>query len=273
MKHTIKTIFLFFTAALLITSCGEDSNPPTAGFSMSDMNPIQWGKSTIASTAIGADEITYSVSPSSHIWIDAATIQFLEDTSYTITQTVINEDGEDSSSLTVVVTEPDNMYTLDGTDMPLTAEPEWIPGNPAHGTSDVLKFKADVEGQENPNHINLSPVLDVAASIDGTYTYEGSGENVNTYLARVVADYAGGFNPSEWTTDFEGSNGGSDLVIELVYEDPDMPEKNIYDIRIDSYTLSTGWFDFANGFVFVPVSEKSFTITYRGLILPFFVAP
>jgi len=271
MKHTIKSILLLFTTALLITSCGDDSYPPTAGFAMSDMDPIQWGTSTIISSAIAADDISYSISGGEYVMIDAATIQFLDDNSYTITQTVVNGDGTDTSSVTVNVSEPDNMYTLDGTDLPLTAEPEWIPGNPAHGTSDVLKFKADVDGQENPNHINLSPVLG-PNSIDAVYTYDGTGETIGTYLARVVADYAGGFSPSEWTTDFEGSDGGSDLVIDLVYEDPDMPEKNIYDITFDNYTLSTGYFDFAAGFVFVEVSKKSFSMTYRGLILPV-VAP
>ena len=271
MKNTIKTILLFFTAALLITSCGEDSNPPTAGFSMSDMNPIQWGTSTIASTAIGADEISYSVSPSSHVWIDAATIQFLEDTSYTITQTVLNEDGEDASSLTVVVTEPDNTYSIDGTSLPITAAPSWVPANEAHETKALLHFISDVEGQDEPNHIKLSPILGLDP-LEGTYTYNSDKETIGTYYTRVISNFAGGVtDPSDWTTNFGGEDGGSDLVIELVYEDTDSPDNNAYEFTITSYILSTGHFDWST-FSFVEEAKRPFTLKYRGVVIPV-VAP
>lgn len=267
MKNTIKTLLLFFTAAILITSCSDDDkNPPTAGFSMSNMEPVQWGTSTIASTAIAADEISYTVTGGEFVWVDAATIQFLDDNSYTITQTVVNADGTDTSAITVDVAEPANMYTLDGEELTLTAEPEWIPGNPAHGTTDLLKFKADVSGQDFPNHINLSPILG-PNPIEGTYTYDGDGEAIGTYLARVVSNYEGGFNPSDWTTDFSGSDGGSNLVIKIVYEDTNEPAHNVYDITITDYTLSTGYYDFAAGFVFVEVAKKTFTLNYRGVIV------
>lgn len=267
MKRTIKSILLFFTAALLITSCGEDPNPPTAGFSMSDMNPTQWGTSTIASSAISADEISYSVSPSTFVWIDAATIQFLEDTNYTITQTVLNEDGEDSSSLTVNVSEPDNKYSIDGTELPIADAPAWIPANEAHETKALLHFIAEVSGQESPNHIKLSPILGPNA-LEGTYTYNSDKETIGTYYTRVIANFAGGvFDPSDWTTDFGGENGGSDLVITLVYEDAADANNNVYDFTVTSYTLSTGYFDWST-FSFVEEAERPFTLSYRGVVIP-----
>ena len=268
MKNTIKTFLLFFMTALVFTSCSDDDkNPPTAGFTLSNSEPFQWDTTTIANSADAADEVSYAVTGGEFVWVDDATIQFLEDNSYTITQTAVNGDGTDTSSITVDVLEPNNIYTLDGTDMSLTAEPELIPGNPAHGTKDVYKFKADVDGQDFPNHINLSPITG-PNPLEGTYTYESTGEVIGTYIARVVANYEGGFSPSDWTTDFEGSDGGSDLVIDLVYEDVNNPENNIYDISIANYTLSTGYYDFAAGFVFVEEAKRIFSISYRGMILP-----
>lgn len=267
MKHTIKTILLFFTTALLITSCGEDSNPPTAGFTMSDMEPVQWGTSTIISSAIAADDISYSISGGEYVMTDAATIQFLDDNSYTITQTVVNGDGTDTSSVTVNVSEPDNNYTLDGTSLPITEAPAWIPANEAHETKALLHFIAEVSGQDSPNHIKLSPILG-ANPLEGTYTYNSDKETIGTYYTRVIANFAGGvFDPSDWTTDFAGEDGGTDLEIELVYEDTADANNNVYDFTITSYTLSTGYFDWST-YSFVEEAKRSFTINYRGVVIP-----
>jgi len=272
MKHTIKAIFLFFAAALLITSCGEDSNPPTAGFTMSEMEPVQWGTSTIISTAQNVGQISYEVSGGEWQWVDAATIQFLEDNSYTITQIVTNEDGEDATSVTVNVEAPASTYSIDNVDYPVTAAPTWVPANEAHETKALLHFISEVEGQDEPNHIKLSPILGPNA-LEGTYTYNSDKETIGTYYTRVISNFAGGvFDGSDWTTNFAGEDGGSDLVIELVYEDTENPDNNAYDFTITSYVLSTGQFDWAT-FSFVEEAKRSFTLSYRGVVIPVVEVP
>ena len=127
MKHTIKTIFLFFTAALLITSCSsDDPNPPSAGFTLDPSDVVQWDTSLVVDTSTGSDVApTYTVTGGEFIYL-GNTIQFLEAKSYTITQTVENEDGVNSTSQSVVVGTPLNKYTLDGTDVPLTTNAFWF---------------------------------------------------------------------------------------------------------------------------------------------------
>lgn len=260
MKHTIKTILLFFTATVLVTSCSDDDkNPPTAGFSLSNMNPVQWDSSTIASSAIAADEISYTVTGGEFVWVDAATIQFLDDNSYTITQTVVNADGTDTSAITVDVAEPDNNYTLDGTELPFTANAFWFDGT-AFGGTIYIRMVADVSGQDNPNLIKLFPVAG-ADPIEGTYTWNADGD-IGTYDAGMTANWDGGFG-YDWTTN---GDDGDNLKIELVYEDND-PNKNIYDITLSSYTLNYGNWNFAN-FTWESDGTQPLTVSYRGPIDP-----
>ncbi len=113
----------------------------------------------------------------------------------------------------------------------IPGEPEWIPANEGHETKALLHFIADVSGQESPNHIKLSPILGLNP-LEGIYTYNSDKETIGSYYTRVVANFAGGFSdPSDWTTDFAGEDGGSDLVIELVYEDTADPNNNVYDFN------------------------------------------
>jgi len=259
MKNTIKTILLFFTAAILITSCdSDDKNPPTAGFSLSNMDPVQWDTSTIASSAIAADEISYTVTGGEFVWIDAATIQFLDDNSYTITQTVTNTDGTDTTAITVDVAEPNNTYDLDGTEMPITSNAFWYDASAMGGTI-YIRFLADVAGQDNPNLLKLYPESG-PNPIQGTYTWDDSGD-IGTYDAGMTANYAG-FS-FDWTT--KGDNGDN-LKIELVYEDTNS-DNNIYDITLSSYTLNYGNWDWAIP-AFVSEGTKSFSVSYRGAIDP-----
>lgn len=258
MKRTIKTMMLFVAAAMLLASCTEDPNPPVAGFSLSNETPVQWDMSVIATTATGATEESFAVTGGEFVMVDDATIQFLEAKTYTVTQTVTNADGTVESSQDVVVTEPDNTYTLDGTDMALTSNPFWYDATAMGGTV-YLRFLADVDGQDNPNLIKLLPVAGPNA-LEATYSWSDSGD-IGTYDAGMTANYAG-FS-FDWTTN--GTSGG-DLVIELVYE-ADAAADNIYDITLATYTLNCGNWDWAT-YTFVPEQDRALVVSYRGKIDP-----
>jgi len=248
--------------ALVFTSCSDDDkNPPTAGFTLSNSEPFQWDTSTIANSADAADEVTYAVTGGEYVWVDDATIQFLEDHSYTITQTAVNGDGTDTSSITVDVAEPNNIYTLDGTEMPMTSNAFWYDASAMGGTI-YIRFLADVDGQDNPNLLKLFPESGLDP-IQGTYTWDDSGD-IGTYDAGMTANYAG-FS-FDWTT--QGDNGDN-LKIKLVYEDANS-DNNIYDITLSSYTLNYGNWDWSIP-EFVSEGTKSFSISYRGAIDP--IAP
>lgn len=257
---TIKSILLVFTAALIFASCSEDPVlvPPTAGFTVSDTAPTQWDEVVLISTAIGADDITYGVTGGNFNKVDA-TIQFLDAATYTITQTVTNGDGTDETSIEVVVSVPDNTYTLEGTVMDLTSNAFWYDASAMGGTI-YIRFLADVAGQTNPNLIKLYPVAG-ANPLEATYTWSADGE-IGTYDAGMTADYAG--MSYAWTTSGES---GLDLVIELVYEGATAAE-NVYDITLSSYTLSYGQWDFASCFCFIPEGNYSLVVSYRGVIDP-----
>jgi WD40 repeat protein len=257
---TIKSILLVFTAALILASCSEDPvlNPPTAGFTVSDTAPTQWDEVVIISTAIAADDISYTVTGGNFNLVDG-TIMFLEAKTYNVVQTVTNVDGTDESSVEVVVSEPDNTYILEGTEMSLTSNAFWYDAS-AQGGTIYIRFLADVAGQDNPNLIKLYPVAG-ANPLQATYTWADDG-TIGTYDAGMTADYAG--MTYAWTT---SGNDGGDLVIELVYEGATAAE-NIYDITLSTYDLSYGQWDFASCFCFIPEGNYSLVVTYRGVIDP-----
>jgi hypothetical protein len=210
MKHTIKTIFLFFTAALLISSCSsDDPNPPTAGFTLDPSDVVQWDTSLVVDTSTGSDAApTYTVTGGEFIYL-GNTIQFLEAKTYTITQTVENEDGVNTSSQTVVVGTPLNKYTLDGTDVPMTTNAFWYLAPWPPGAPRYIRMLIPISGQDNPNLIKLYPIAGTDP-LQGTYTWSEDGD-IGTYKAEMTQDYAG-FSYG-WTTN---GDTGLDMVINLI---------------------------------------------------------
>jgi len=260
---TMKTMLMVFAAALVMTSCSDDPTPPVAGFSLSNMEPVQYDKSVIATTATGADETTYTVIGGTFEMVDEATIQFLEAATYTITQKVTNTDGSTETSLEVIATAPVNTYVLAGTEMSLSSADTpnmfwYLSSMP--GATPYLRVLADVAGQDNPNLFKLYPVSAVGATLEGTYTWSDSGD-AGTYDAGMTANYAG--FAYDWTTN---GDDGADLVIELVYEAPSITD-NIYDVTVSSYTLNWGDWDYAT-YTWVTEGTKSLVLSYRGKIDP-----
>ena len=261
MKTMIKTFLFLFMTAVIFTSCSsDDSNPPTAKFTVSDDNPTKWDKVVIISQAIEAGEVTYSVSGGTYDMAnDYSSIVFFEDKTYTITQTAKNDDGTDTASISVVVTSPENEYLLDGTALPVTDNAFFWDATAMGGTV-YIRMLGEVSGQDNPNLIKLFPVPGTNPW-QGNYTW-GSDGDIGTYDAAMTANYAG--MSWDWTTK---GDSGNDLKIELIYEDSNDSKDNIYDITLLSYTLNYGNYT-ADWTAFISEGTKPLSLYYRGKIDP-----
>lgn len=261
MKHSIKTILLFFTAALLITSCSsDDPNPPKAGFTIDPTDLVQWDTALVTDTSSGSDVApTYAVNGGEFIYL-GNTIQFLEAKTYTITQTVENEDGVNSTSQSVDVGTPMNMYVLDGTEVPITTTAFWFLPPNGDNPQRYIRMLVPISGQDNPDLIKLYPIAG-ADPLEGTYTWADTGDP-RTYDAGMTKDYAG-FN-YEWTTN---GDMGDDMEIKLIYSDLNNTDNNVYDIMLTSYTLDYGQWNFAT-FEWISEGTKELEVYYRGKINP-----
>lgn len=267
MKQKIQSIILILTLSLIATSCSDDSNDvqlPTAGFTLSSLELTQWDTATISNSStspISTFNVSYSVTGGEYE-MDDESIQFLEAGTYTVTQEIKNEDGSDSASLTVEVTTPNNIYTLDDDELPIGTEEDpnffWYDATAQGGTL-YLRALGSVEGQENPNLIKLMPVAG-PNPIQADYTWSASGD-IGTYDAGMTANYAG-FS-YDWTTN---GNDGEDLSIKLVYKASSSAD-NVYDITLPSYTLNYGNWDFGTG-TFESQGTKILSVSYRGKIDP-----
>lgn len=267
MKHTAQTILLILTLSLIATSCSKDSNdvqPPTAGFTLSSLQLTQWDIATISNSStspIANYSVTYTVSGGEYE-MDDESIQFLESGTYTVTQKITNDDGSDSASLTVEVSAPKNIYTLDKVELPIGTDEKanfyWYDGTAQGGTL-YLRALGSVEGQDNPNLIKLMPVAG-PNPIQAVYTWSASGD-IGTYDVGMTANYAG-FN-YDWTTN---GNEGEKLTIKLVYKASSSVD-NVYDITLPLYTLNYGNWNFGTG-TFESQGTKTLSISYRGKIDP-----
>ena len=262
MRSYIKIISLFFITVLVLTSCSSnDENPPTAGFSLSDENPVQWDKVSIIDQSNKAGDITYEIIGGEYsIETDQSSIVFFEDNSYTVTQIISNSGGSDTFSVNIDVFSTNNKYILDGIELPLNNSAFWYDATNTGGTV-YIRMLADVEGNDYPNLIKLFPVSG-NNPIEATYIWGVNGD-IGTYDAGVIYNWKGGYD-FDWIT--KGENGQA-LTIELFYEDPYDSKNNAYIITLPSYTLNYGHWNFLLN-KFVKEGEKSFSLYYKGRIDP-----
>ncbi|MEN8247307.1 MAG: hypothetical protein ABFS32_00115 [Bacteroidota bacterium] len=261
-----RAILMMMATVAFLTSCTEDPTPPSAGFTLSSDFAVQWDMVTVTESATGAESTSYTVSGGAYEMDDATlTIQFLDAATYTVTQTATNADGTDEVSVDIVVTAPDNTYTLEGTDYTIgtSTNPNafWYDASAMGGTI-YIRMLGDVSGQDNPNLIKLYSVAG-PNPIEATYTWSDSGD-IGTYDAGMTANYAG--MAYDWTSN--GTDGG-DLVIELVYEDTADATNNVYDITLALYTLNAGSWNFAvSPPTWTTIGDKTLAVSYRGKIDP-----
>ncbi|MEN8194296.1 MAG: hypothetical protein ABFS12_15860 [Bacteroidota bacterium] len=267
MKKSLKAILLFFAATVVLTSCSDDENPPTAGFSFSTTDAVQWDIVDVTSSAEKADDATCNVSGGAYKMEDKSngkSIIFLEAATYTVTQTVTNGDGSDTMSQDITVSAPDNAFTMDGTKYEINTAPQWT--KPSHGDGpNFIQFSISVSGDDFPTVVKLMPLLG-ADPLEGTYTYhsredeENNPAPVRSYILRAVKNYENFMN-LEWSSYGSGLYGESDLVVELVYD----ADNDVYDIKVDNYTIGVG--NYVN-WVFVEEAQIATSLYYRGAITP-----
>ena len=262
---TIKSILLVFTAALILASCSEDPpvlNPPTAGFSVNPTEPTQWDEVILLSTAIGADEISYAVTGGSFdINTATATIIFLEAKTYTVTQTVTNDDGTEETSIDVVVSAPINTYIMDFysvNELTINGDAYWF-------SSSQIRFNGEgVTVQETDNTTKVSVDM-------GLDPFHGTG--TRNYIFDVdggPGTYIGEFTHyPETGTDWDAAWGfgltsaGDGLEVTLVYEGATDGD-NVYDVTMSNTTID-GYYPPT----FTPVLTPGVvSLYYRGRITP-----
>lgn len=258
MKNYLKAILFFFVASVTLISCSsDDKNPPTAGFSLSDDNPIQYDEVTITSNPTAAENVTYAVTGGTFEINGNSSIQFLESGTYTVTQTVTNKDGSDSMDITVEVDQY-NRFILDDQVTEITEAPFWVPANPDHYIfNDYIRFENPIAGGATVDLFKITPITGLTDPLEGTYTYSETPDK-NTYEI-VHTHNQEGFS-YDWTTN---GKEGADLVIQLI-EDKGGAD-NIYDITISSFNLDYGNWDFAT-FTWVTEGNKTLEFHYRGVI-------
>ncbi len=258
MKNYLKTILLFFVASAVLISCSDDDvTPPTAGFTLSDSEPTQWDEVTITSTAVEAIDITYTITGGDYE-LNGNIIEFLEAKNYTITQSVQNTGGADTSTLIVEV-DPYNTFSLDGEDnIEFTKPPFWVAANPAHRILNAyIRFENPIAGGATVDLFKITPITGATDPLEGTYSFSKTADK-GTY--KIVHTHNQEGMKYDWTTNGEG---GSDLVIKLIKDNGGAD--NIYDITITSFTLDYGNWDFAT-FTWVSEGKKTLVFHYRGVI-------
>ncbi len=262
--ESIKALLLLSFLMVFLTGCSSgDQTPPSAGFTLSDENPTQWDRVILTDKSSGGTSKAYQISGGEFAMSDDfSNVVFLEDHTYTITQIVQNDQGEDTQNITVDVAAPDNKYLIDGEEIPIVSEPDW-----KQDSKKVrIRFVNDIPGQQNPDHIEIFPIPG-PNPLEATYLFDSSGKITGTYLMRITKDYNTGQGSYGWTMDLNGKDGDGKLVVDLVFEDRLDPNRNVYDITIEHYTLSTGYFDFPSGSGFVEQAKRSFSIYYRGKMI------
>lgn len=265
-----KELLMVFIAAIMLSSCTEEVDPPVAGFTLSSNSVVSYDEVTITSTATGENiEISYKIHGGDYYMDDETlAVTFLNSGPYTIEQNVFNGSGSNSFTADVVVTEPNNTYTLDGIEMPITN----LYYDNINDWGDILFMKIYGDGgfgvTQGVNLIQLSAVSGTTP-VEGTYNWENEGP-IGTYDLNLIYNFLDGGDLGTSTFDwFTHGDNGANLVIDLVFENTQPNALNIYDITLSTYNLNVGYWDYnTNPETWVSEGNKTLSFYYRGAIVP-----
>lgn len=241
-----EVLVMVLAIAAIFTSCKKE---PSASFTYSPENPVQYDVVTFTNTSSDADSYLWEIGSGTST--DASLeVRLLDAGDYIVKLTATGEGGSQTIEKTVTVAPFDNHYMLDATKHTITTDFFWYQSS--MGGDPYLRLLTDVAGQDNPDLLKLYPNKGLN-ELPGTYTWSLSGD-AGTYDHGYTANYAG-FN-YDWTA--IGKSGG-DLVIEELVD-------GIYKIS-GEMVLSIGTFDWGTG-EFTETSSKTLTIDYVGAITP-----
>ena len=237
--------------AAVFTSCEEEENLPTAGFTYAPETVVQYDVVVFTNTSTDADTYEWDFGGGLTSTEENPSVQFLTAGDVVVSLTVSNDDGSKTTEQTITVNAPDNHYMLGTDKLAITTEIFWYQS--PRGGDPYLRLLTVVDGQDNPDLLKLYPNKGLD-ELPQTYTWSAdgaAGTYDHGYTANLlVMDY-------DWTA--IGKTGSNDLLIEEV-------DTDIYKVT-GTMILSVGSYDYSTG-VFTETSEKTLTLSYIGVITP-----
>ena len=218
--------------AAVFTSCEEEENLPTAGFTYAPETVVQYDVVVFTNTSTDADSYEWDFGGGVTSTEENPRVKFLTAGDFVVTLTVSNDDGSKTTEQTITVNAPDNHYMLGTDKLAITTEIFWYQSS--MGGDPYLRLLTAVAGQDNPDLLKLYPNRGLG-ELPGTYTWDNDTKPVGTYNYGYTANYAG--MAYDWTA--VSKAGSSDLVVEEV-------DTDIYKIT-GTMILSVGSYDWSTG--------------------------
>ncbi len=244
LRNISNILIMAIAIAAVFTSCAKE---PTAAFTYSPENPVQYDVVTFTNTSTEADSYLWEIGTGTSTEVSPAVI--LSDAGdYIVKLTATGEGGSQTIEKTIAVS-PLNHYLLDDEVIEITTDFFWYS---AMGST-YLRLLTEIEGQDNPDLIKLYPSMGLG-ELPGTYTWDNDTKPEGTYNYGYTANYAG----MSWDWTGVSKAGSSDLTIVET-------ETGIYKIT-GTMTISAGNYDAE--WNFVEESTKILTISYKGAITP-----
>jgi len=243
--------------AAMLSSCGEDPVIPTAEFSYEPAEIIQYDEVAFMNTSTDADSYAWDFGDGGSSTDMDPTYMFSNSGTFTIKLVASNADGENETEQNIVVSEAVNEYTIADTTYSVDSDMFWYQSS--MGGDPYLRLLTSVAGQENPDLLKIYPNMGLN-ELPGTYPWEAKpsmgSATAGTYDIGYTAGYAG-LN-FDWAA--TAKDGSGDLEITEL-------EAGVY--RVEAVAIfSIGYYDFANGGVFVETGTASLTLNYVGAITP-----
>jgi PKD repeat protein len=246
-----KSIRFVLTAGILAAVLSGCENLPTANFTFDPSEVTVYDEVTFTNTSTEADSYAWDFGDGSTSFDANPTHVYKSAGTFTVKLVATNKDGDTEVQKEIVVSPPDNKYTLDGTEFAIDAELFWYQS--PMGGDPYIRLLTTVAGQDNPDLLKLYPNKGFG-ELPGTYTWD-SEKPAGTYDAGYTANYAG--MQYDWTA--IGKSGSGDLVITEL-------DDGIYKFEAE-IVLSVGDYDYQTG-DFIEESTSSLVLDYIGEITP-----
>lgn len=253
-------LIMVLAIALTFENCSKKEVLPTAGFTYSPSDVMQYEEVQFTSTSTDADSYLWDFGGGQTTTEANPLVTFITAGTVTVKLTATNSDGSNTTEKTITVNAPANKYMLGDVEYEISTDFFWYQSSA--GGDPYLRLLTDEPGQDTiQDLLKLYPNMGLG-ELERVYTWEGIdlfGDPTapGTYDGGYTADYDGSFN-YDWTA--IGKDGSADLTIEMVYTD-------VYKISGD-IILSVGYYDWAAGGLFVETSTETLVIDYVGAIEP-----
>ena len=253
-------LIMVLALALTFENCSKKEVLPTASFTFSPSDVMQYEEVQFTSTSTDADSYLWDFGGGQTTTEANPLVTFITAGTVTVKLTATNGDGSTTTEKTITVNEPHNTYMLGDVEYEVTTDFFWYQA--PQGGDPYLRLLTDEPGQDTiQDLLKLYPNkgLDV---LEQVYTWEGRDlfgdpTSPGTYDVGYTADYDGTLT-YDWTS--IGKTGSSDLEIVQVFD-------GIYRITGDMI-LSVGYYDWAAGGVFVETNTEPLVLNYVGPITP-----